>query len=36
MARYMNLLTDYAFKFVFGSEKHKNIVINKERWQIQI
>lgn len=27
MARYMNLLTDYAFKFVFGSEKHKNVVI---------
>lgn len=27
MARYMNLLTDYAFKFVFGSEKHKKVVI---------
>ena len=27
MARYMNLLTDYAFKFVFGSEKHKKVTI---------
>lgn len=27
MPRYMNLLTDYAFKYVFGSEKHKKVLI---------
>ena len=27
MPRYMNLLTDYAFKYVFGSEKHKQVLI---------
>lgn len=27
MARYMNLMSDYAFKRTFGSEKHKNVLI---------
>lgn len=28
MARYMNLLTDYGFKRIFGSEDNKKILIN--------
>lgn len=27
-SKYMNLLTDYAFKLVFGSEKNKSVLIN--------
>ena len=27
MSRYMNLMTDYAFKAVFGSEKNKKVTI---------
>lgn len=27
MSRYMNLMTDFAFKYVFGSEKKKPVLI---------
>lgn len=27
MSRYMNLMTDFAFKYVFGSEKNKPVLI---------